>query len=62
MILKKSHWYQMKAGSHQRLIPQTEEEITELRWIAPANFHIVLANTYPSIVDVLVAGGFNLKN
>jgi 8-oxo-dGTP pyrophosphatase MutT (NUDIX family) len=61
-ILKKSHWYQMEAGSHQRLIPQAEEEISELRWLAPADFNIVLANTYPSIVEVLEAGGFSLRN
>ncbi len=60
LILKKSHWYRMEAASHQRLIPQTEEEISELRWLAPADFNIVLANTYPSIVEVLVAGGFSL--
>ena len=47
----------MEADSHQRLIPQAEEEISELRWLAPADFNIVLANTYPSIVEVLVAGG-----
>jgi 8-oxo-dGTP pyrophosphatase MutT (NUDIX family) len=58
LILKKSHWYQMEAGSHQRLIPQVEEEISELRWLAPADFKIVLSNTYPSIVEVLQAGGF----
>jgi 8-oxo-dGTP pyrophosphatase MutT (NUDIX family) len=57
LILKKSHWYRMEAGSHQHLIPQTEEEISELRWLAPADFKIVLANTYPSIVEVLKAGG-----
>ena len=51
--LKESHWYRMKASSHERLIPQTEEEISELRWLAPGNFNIVLANTYPSIVEVL---------
>ena len=61
-ILKKSHWYLMEADSHQRLVPQAEEEISELRWLAPADFNIALANTYPSIVEVLVAGGFSLGN
>jgi hypothetical protein len=47
----------MSTTSHQPLIPQTEEDITELRWIAPTDFEIVLRNTYPAIVEVLRAGG-----
>ena len=46
----------MKTDSHQTLIPQAEEEISELRWIGPADFKIVLRNTYPSILDVLKVG------
>jgi 8-oxo-dGTP pyrophosphatase MutT (NUDIX family) len=59
-ILKESHWYLMKASSQEPLIPQTEEDISELRWIAPDNFNIILQNTYPSIIDVLRAGGLSL--
>ena len=57
VIQKKTHWFQMTTTSHQSLLPQTEEDITELRWIAPADFEIVLRNTYPAIVEVLRAGG-----
>jgi 8-oxo-dGTP pyrophosphatase MutT (NUDIX family) len=57
VIQKKTHWFYMTTTSHQSLIPQTEEDITELRWIAPADFEIVLRNTYPAIVEVLRAGG-----
>ncbi len=57
VIEKKTHWYFMTTTSHQKLIPQTEEDITELRWIAPADFDIVLRNTYPAIVEVLRSGG-----
>jgi 8-oxo-dGTP pyrophosphatase MutT (NUDIX family) len=56
-ILKESHWYLMKASSQEPLIPQTEEDISELRWIAADNFNIILQNTYPSIITVLRAGG-----
>jgi 8-oxo-dGTP pyrophosphatase MutT (NUDIX family) len=56
-ILKETHWYLMKSDSHQMLIPQTEEDITELRWIAPTDFNIVKRNTYPAILDVMQAGG-----
>ena len=54
---KKTHWFHMTTISHQELIPQAEEDITELRWIAPADFDIVLRNTYPAIVEVLRVGG-----
>jgi 8-oxo-dGTP pyrophosphatase MutT (NUDIX family) len=57
VIQKKTHWFQMTTISHQSLVPQTEEDITDLRWIAPADFEIVLRNTYPAIVEVLRAGG-----
>jgi len=55
-ILKESHWYLMSASSQETLIPQTEEDISELRWVAPDNLNIILQNTYPSIVEVLRAG------
>jgi 8-oxo-dGTP pyrophosphatase MutT (NUDIX family) len=57
-IKKLSHWYLMGAHSDQELVPQTEEDITELRWIAPADAHIIERNTYPAILDVLKTGGF----
>lgn len=59
-ILKKSHWYLMTCPSEQKLVPQTEEDITELRWIGPADINIVERNTYPAILDVLKSGGFGL--
>jgi 8-oxo-dGTP pyrophosphatase MutT (NUDIX family) len=60
VIEKKTHWYHMKTTSHQQLIPQAEEDITELRWIDHGNFEIVQRNTYPAIVEVLRAGGLLL--
>jgi 8-oxo-dGTP pyrophosphatase MutT (NUDIX family) len=57
VIEKKTHWYYMHANSYQPLVPQLEEDITELRWFGPDDFGIVLRNTYPAIVEVLRAGG-----
>lgn len=57
-IIKESHWWLMKASSQQTLVPQTEEDISELRWLHRKDFNIVLDNTYPAIVDVLKAGKF----
>jgi 8-oxo-dGTP pyrophosphatase MutT (NUDIX family) len=57
-ILKETHWYQIIANGNQLLIPQTEEDITELKWLGPSDFSIVQQNTYPGILDVLKAGGY----
>jgi 8-oxo-dGTP pyrophosphatase MutT (NUDIX family) len=56
-LLKETHWWLMKANSNQRLIPQAEEEITELRWIGGSALATVLRNTYPGIIEVLRAAG-----
>lgn len=53
LVLKISHWYSMKSKSRQKLIPQIEEGITEVKWIAKKDWGIVKANTYASILDVL---------
>jgi 8-oxo-dGTP pyrophosphatase MutT (NUDIX family) len=57
-ILKETHWWLMKTVGSQTLIPQTEEDITGIKWIGSANFNLVLQNTYPAIVDVLKSAGF----
>ena len=60
-ILKETHWFRMKAPGNQALVPQLEEDITELRWIAEKGFDEVKKNTYPNILDVLKAAGFKLS-
>jgi len=57
-FLKESHWYRMKATGNQVLVPQVEEQITQVRWVRNAGLGEIKRNTYPSIVDVLRAGGY----
>lgn len=52
-VLKISHWYAMDAKGSQKLIPQTEEGITEVKWFAKQDFSIVRANTFGNILDVI---------
>jgi 8-oxo-dGTP pyrophosphatase MutT (NUDIX family) len=52
-ILKESHWYSMKISGKQTLVPQTEEDITEVRWVKPENFKEYYSTAFPSVVDVL---------
>jgi 8-oxo-dGTP pyrophosphatase MutT (NUDIX family) len=52
-ILKESVWFSMEAHSNEQLVPQTSEDIHEIKWVAPADFEAVLSNTYPSVKEVI---------
>jgi 8-oxo-dGTP pyrophosphatase MutT (NUDIX family) len=56
-LLKETHWWLMTTNSQQPLVPQTEEDITELRWIGTSEMNMILLNTYPGIIEVLKTGG-----
>ena len=51
--LKECHWYAMKTAGNEKLIPQTEEDITEILWVKKEDLGNYLPNTFPTIVDVL---------
>lgn len=52
-ILKDSHWYIMKVKGSQQLVPQTEEDIHEIRWVKKEGLSEYLKISYPSVADVL---------
>lgn len=52
-VLKQTFWFEMECKSSSDLIPQTEEGITEVKWVKKKDFKKILANTYPSIKDVM---------
>lgn len=52
-ILKESHWYSMSVSSEQSLVPQTEEDIQEVKWVKPSGLQEYMSNTYPSVAEVL---------
>ena len=54
-ILKTTYWYHLTCHSGQTLVPQTEEDIEEIRWFSTRDIKIPVANTYPSIRDILAA-------
>jgi len=56
-ILKETHWFTMRAGGAQALLPQQEEQITELKWIGKKDVPTMMSNTFPSIVYVIRTGG-----
>lgn len=54
-ILKETWWYAMRVSGEQNPVPQTEEQISELKWVQNPLKSGILDNTYPSIRDVIVA-------
>jgi 8-oxo-dGTP pyrophosphatase MutT (NUDIX family) len=54
-MLKATDWYVMHHRGQESAVPQLEEGITETRWLSLQEMHIVKANTYPSVLDVVEA-------
>jgi len=52
-ITKKTAWYRMKASSADKLVPQTEEQIEDIKWVKNTELQPYLQNTYPNIIQVL---------
>jgi 8-oxo-dGTP pyrophosphatase MutT (NUDIX family) len=52
-ILKESHWYNMKSTGNEKLVPQTEEDITEIIWVKKEDIKKYFPDTFPAIINVL---------
>ncbi len=52
-ILKISHWFYFTCLANQKMIPQTEEDIAEVKWIATKNIKQPMRNTYKNIKEIL---------
>ncbi len=52
-VLKISHWYNMFCPSTDKLKPQTEEDITEIKWYVKSLLDVKKLDTYNSIHQVL---------
>ena len=47
----------MRCKRAVKLVPQKEEGITDARWFTKEHIEPIIANTFPSIMDVLVKEG-----
>ncbi|MCR5709389.1 MAG: NUDIX domain-containing protein [Bacteroidales bacterium] len=56
-VLKHTWWYAMTDDREEPLIPQQEEDITEVRWVEKERLPEFLGATYPSIREVFVNAG-----
>src|SRR5258705_1224764 len=48
-VLKGSHWYNMKASGEQKLIPQTTEDILEIKWVKADELGQYMKNSFPAV-------------
>jgi len=53
VVLKKTHWFKMRTEDKSKLKPQKEEGITDARWLKKNELDVIVANTFPSILEVL---------
>lgn len=54
-ILKESHWFTMTITGEQKLTPQTEEDIFDIKWIGPDDISSYLPKSFPLISDIMEA-------
>jgi 8-oxo-dGTP pyrophosphatase MutT (NUDIX family) len=54
-FIKTTHWFYLTCTTEQQLIPQTEENITAIKWVNKKEIEVQMNNTYPSIKDILNA-------
>lgn len=52
-VLKPSHWFIMDAVKDEALIPQLEENITQVKWVNRSDIAAYLPESYASIQEVL---------
>lgn len=52
-VIKETAWFAMRASSFEKLIPQTEEDIFEIKWISMDDLETYLENTYENIKQII---------
>jgi 8-oxo-dGTP pyrophosphatase MutT (NUDIX family) len=52
-ILKETFWFEMMSNKEQILVPQLDEDITEVRWFSANELKIPIQNTYASLRHLL---------
>jgi 8-oxo-dGTP pyrophosphatase MutT (NUDIX family) len=57
-ITKETHWYAMKVEGRPKTIPQTTEDIEEIRWVKGEELQTLLSLSYANIVAVFEQVGF----
>jgi len=53
LVLKETKWFLMNYSGTEDLVPQTEEDIGDVRWVPASEMEEMLADTYSSLRDFL---------
>ncbi len=64
-LLKKTYWYLMRTDSSQELVPQEEEQITDIRWVNQSDWNQLTTGAYPQIrylLEKALRSAFPVKN
>lgn len=62
LVLKESHWFQIRGNQNDVLLPQTEEEIEKCEWVRFDALTPYLDNAHAAIVDVVKKGLTAVQN
>ena len=57
LALKKTSWYEMLYEGNATPIPQTSEDIHEIKWVKAEKLETYLDNSFPAIRDVFTSFG-----
>ena len=52
-IEKETYWFAMKVSGEQKLVPQAEEDITELKWVSEHELQPYLSDTFANIIEIV---------
>lgn len=61
-LLKHTAWYKMHASIEEKLVPQEEENILEVRWVAEHELALIIQKSYEAIREVLESAGFSFTS
>lgn len=59
IVLKPSHWFLIHHQGDEELVPQTEEDIAEIRWVKKEETRSLVDQAYASISELLERFYFN---
>lgn len=51
-VLKQTYWYNMFYAGNEKLIPQINEDITDVRWFSAEELALVMENTWASLMPL----------
>ncbi|MBN2350437.1 MAG: NUDIX domain-containing protein [Bacteroidales bacterium] len=57
LALKKTTWFEMLYKGDEIPVPQTEEDITEVRWMNIDEIPFIVDNCYKAVLDVFIYAG-----